>query len=150
MIQRKDSRIPCKLMRDLYFYHSLKPLNLIFVFPFLLYIRSRDGSWTNIILQKEDKKRRGRANWKMVMNRFDPRHILAHKSFFSFLSFFLFFFCLFFVYPKNASPRFERECLYVCMSMHVWMCSCVYMCVCDNYSRIKKSERTINEQYTRG
>lgn len=134
-------------MRDLYFYHSLKPLNLIFVFPFLLYIRSRDGSWTNIILQKEDKKRRGRANWKMVMNRFDPRHILAHKSFFSFFSFFLFFFCLFFVYPKNASPRFERECVCICVFMRVWVCSCVCVCVIIIHESRRANGRSMNSTH---
>ena len=128
MIQRKDSRIPCKLMRDLYFYHSLKPLNLIFVFPFLHYIRSRDGSWTNIILQKEDKKRRGRANWKMVMNRFDPRHILAHKSFFSFFSFFLFFFvCFLYTLKMHRQDSNANVCVYV--SLCVYECVRVYVCV---------------------
>lgn len=76
-------------------------------------------------LTKGRKKRKegGRTNWKMVnVNRFDPRHVLAYKSFF------LFFF--FFYYPKNASPRFERGCMYVrvcCVSVSV----CV--CVCNNY-----------------
>lgn len=41
---------------------------------------------------------------------------------------------------SNAGVYVYNVCVFVCM----------YMCVYDNYSRIKKSERTINEQYTRG
>lgn len=61
-------------------------------------------------LTKGRKKRKegGRTNWKMVnVNRFDPRHILAYKSFF------LFFFFFFYTLKMHRQDSNAGVCMYV-------------------------------------